>query len=143
MAALSTRLIAGKVNERTCENSYHPLHNNLAARRRARKRDVSFGPRAEEGKQARDRFMTLADTATQLVRHANQALKDALTEVKTLVQDVAHCRARLVHNVLGRVLIFDEHSPYASASLLLSGQVAFQHVLPFCKSLDFLRPETT
>jgi hypothetical protein len=84
-----------------------------------------------------------AHWAKQLVRQANQALKDALTEVKTLVQDVAHCRARLVHNALGRVLILDEHSPYAGALLLLSGQVAFQHVLPFFKSSSFLRPETT
>jgi hypothetical protein len=84
-----------------------------------------------------------AQWAKQLVRQANQALKDALTEVKTLVQDVAHCRARLVHNAVGRVLIFDELGPYAGALLLLSGQVAFQHVLPFFKSLDFLRPETT
>ncbi len=46
-----------------------PLHNNpaeLAARRRVRKRDVSFGPRTEEGKQAWDTFMTLADTAKKL-----------------------------------------------------------------------------
>jgi hypothetical protein len=46
-----------------------PLHNNpaeLAARRRARKRDVSFGPRTEEGKQGWDTFMTLADTAKKL-----------------------------------------------------------------------------
>jgi hypothetical protein len=84
-----------------------------------------------------------AQWAKQLVRQANHALKDALTEVKTLVQDVAHCRARLVHNVLGRVLIFDEHSPYAGATLLLSGQVAFQHVLPFFKSSSFARSETT
>jgi hypothetical protein len=84
-----------------------------------------------------------AQWAKQLVRQANQALKDALTEVKTLVQDVAHCRARLVHNAMGRVLIFDEHSPYAGSLLLLSGQVAFQHVLPFFKSLCFLQPETT
>jgi hypothetical protein len=84
-----------------------------------------------------------AQWAMQLVRQANHALKDALTEVKTLVQDVAHCRARLVHNILGRVLIFDERSPYAGSLLLLSGQVAFQHVLPFFKSLNFLRPETT
>jgi hypothetical protein len=84
-----------------------------------------------------------AQWAKQFVRQANHALKDALTEVKTLVQDVAHCRARLVHNVLGRVLIFDEHSPYAGALLLLSGQVAFQHVLPFCKSLSFARSETS
>jgi hypothetical protein len=46
-----------------------PLHNNpaeLAARRRVRKRDVSFGPRTEEGKKAWDTFMTLADTAKKL-----------------------------------------------------------------------------
>jgi len=84
-----------------------------------------------------------AQWAQQLVRQANHALQDALTEVKTLVHDVAHGRARLVHNALGRVLIFDEHGPYAGALLLLSGQVAFQHVLPFFKSLSFLRPETT
>jgi hypothetical protein len=84
-----------------------------------------------------------AQWAKQLVRQANHALKDALTEVKTLVQDVAHCRARLVHNAVGRVLIFDERSPYAGSLLLLSGQVAFQHVLPFFKSSSFLQPETT
>ena len=46
-----------------------PLHNNpaeLAARRLVRKRDVSFGPRTEQGKQAWDTFMTLADTAKKL-----------------------------------------------------------------------------
>jgi len=46
-----------------------PLHNNpaeLAARRRVRKRDVSFGPRTEDGKQAWDTFMTLADTTKKL-----------------------------------------------------------------------------
>ena len=84
-----------------------------------------------------------AQWAKQLVRQANQALKDALTEVKTLVQDVSHCRARLVNNAVGRVLIFDEHSPYAGVFLLLSGQATFQHVLPFFKSLSFARSETT
>jgi hypothetical protein len=46
-----------------------PLHNNpaeLAARRRVRKRDVSFGPRTNDGKKAWDTFMTLADTAKKL-----------------------------------------------------------------------------
>ncbi|HBY95389.1 MAG TPA: hypothetical protein DEP84_15795 [Chloroflexi bacterium] len=46
-----------------------PLHNNpaeLAARRRVRKRDVSFGPRTEEGKKAWDTFMTLAATTKKL-----------------------------------------------------------------------------
>src|SRR5215470_2955335 len=46
-----------------------PLHNNpaeLGARARARKRDVSFGPRTREGATAWDTFMTLAATATKL-----------------------------------------------------------------------------
>ena len=46
-----------------------PLHNNpaeLAARQRVRKRDVSFGPRTEDGKQAWDTFLTLAATAKKL-----------------------------------------------------------------------------
>jgi len=46
-----------------------PLHNNPAeieVRRRVRKRDVSFGPRTEEGKRAWDTFATLAATAKKL-----------------------------------------------------------------------------
>jgi hypothetical protein len=46
-----------------------PLHNNaaeLGARRRVRKRDVSFGPRTAEGANAWDTFMTLAATAQKL-----------------------------------------------------------------------------
>lgn len=46
-----------------------PLHNNpaeLAARRRVRKRDISFGPRTPDGVIAWDTFMTLAATARQL-----------------------------------------------------------------------------
>lgn len=46
-----------------------PLHNNpaeLAARRRVRKRDISFGPRTADGVAAWDTFMTLAATARQL-----------------------------------------------------------------------------
>jgi hypothetical protein len=46
-----------------------PLHNNpaeLGARGRVRKRDVSFGPRTEDGKQAWDTFMTLTATAKKL-----------------------------------------------------------------------------
>lgn len=46
-----------------------PLHNNpaeLAARRRVRKRDISFGPRTTDGVAAWDTFMTLAATARQL-----------------------------------------------------------------------------
>jgi hypothetical protein len=46
-----------------------PLHNNpaeLAARRRVRKRDVSFGPRSLAGARAWDTCMTLAATTQQL-----------------------------------------------------------------------------
>jgi hypothetical protein len=46
-----------------------PLHNNPAEieiRRRVRKRDVSFGPRTEEGKRAWDTFVTLAATTKKL-----------------------------------------------------------------------------
>jgi hypothetical protein len=46
-----------------------PLHNNpaeLAARRRVRKRDVSFGPRSPAGAKAWDTLMTLAATTQQL-----------------------------------------------------------------------------
>lgn len=46
-----------------------PLHNNpaeLAVRQRVRKRDVSFGPRTQEGRKAWDTFMTLAATAKKL-----------------------------------------------------------------------------
>jgi hypothetical protein len=46
-----------------------PLHNNpaeLAARRRVRKRDVSFGPKSAAGTKAWDTFMTLAATTQKL-----------------------------------------------------------------------------
>jgi hypothetical protein len=46
-----------------------PLHNNaseLGVRQRVRKRDVSFGPRTEDGVRAWDTFATLAETAKKL-----------------------------------------------------------------------------
>jgi regulator of replication initiation timing len=46
-----------------------PLHNNdmeLAARRRVRKRDVSFGPQSAQGARAWDSFQTMIATATKL-----------------------------------------------------------------------------
>ena len=46
-----------------------PLHNNaseLAVRQRVRKRDVSFGPRTDDGVRAWDTFETLAETAKKL-----------------------------------------------------------------------------
>ncbi len=75
--------------------------------------------------------------AQHIVRDANRALRQALTEVKTLVQIVAHCRVRLVHHAVGRVMIFDEHGPFTGSMFLLSGQVTYQYVLPLFKSLSF------
>lgn len=46
-----------------------PLHNNaseLGVRLRVRKRDVSFGPRTEDGVKSWDTFETLAETAKKL-----------------------------------------------------------------------------
>lgn len=46
-----------------------PLHNNpaeLAVRQRVRKRDVSFGPRTQDGRKSWDTFMTLAATTRKL-----------------------------------------------------------------------------
>jgi hypothetical protein len=60
-----------------------PLHNNaaeLAARRRVRKRDVSFGPRSELGKNCWDTFMTLSATAAKLGVNFYHYLQDRLSE---------------------------------------------------------------
>lgn len=46
-----------------------PLHNNpaeLGARQRVRKRNISFGPRTQDGLQAWDTFATIAETAKKL-----------------------------------------------------------------------------
>jgi hypothetical protein len=54
---------------RVLEKPYLPLHNNpaeLAARRRVRKRDASFGARSPAGIRAWDVFHTLIGTAQLL-----------------------------------------------------------------------------
>ena len=81
--------------------------------------------------------------AKHMVRHANRPMNEALTEIKTLVRVMTRCRARLVVNTLGRVLIFDEHGPFAGSLFLLSGQVAYQHVLPLFTSSSFQPHGTT
>ena len=72
-AALDDRIAKTRA-KRDClllvlEHPELPLHNNpaeLAARARVRKRDVSFGPRTDDGIRAWDTFATLAATATKL-----------------------------------------------------------------------------
>lgn len=59
-----------------------PLHNNaaeLAARHRVRKRDISFGPRTEDGKRAWDTFMTLAATTKKLGVSFYEYIRDRIT----------------------------------------------------------------
>jgi len=58
------------------------------------------------------------------------ALARALSAVKTLVRVVAHSRAWLVETAVGCALVFDSHSAFAGAVLMISGQVVYQTVLP-------------
>ena len=63
-----------------------PLHNNdmeLAARRRVRKRDVSFGPQSQAGARAWDTFQTIAATAAKLGVRLFEYLRERLTHPDT------------------------------------------------------------
>jgi hypothetical protein len=72
-----------------------PLHNNPAeieVRRRARKRDVSFGPRTQDGKRAWDTFISLAATAKKLDVSFYQYIHDRVTrthQVPSLAELIA------------------------------------------------------
>jgi hypothetical protein len=81
--------------------------------------------------------------AKQIVRQANRRMTEALAEVKTLVRVLTHCRTRVVVNTLGRVILFDESGPFTGSMFLLSGQVAFQHVLPLFNRSSFQSHATT
>jgi hypothetical protein len=79
-----------------------PLHNNpaeLAARRRVRKRDISFGPRTPDGVAAWDTFMTLAATARQLDVSFYAYIHDRVTGARTLpdLADIIRQRAPAFH----------------------------------------------
>jgi hypothetical protein len=72
-AALDERIATTQANRdlllQVLDHPEIPLHNNdmeLAARRRVRKRDVSFGPQSWAGAQAWDTFQTIIATATKL-----------------------------------------------------------------------------
>jgi len=65
-----------------------------------------------------------------MLRQANYRFTVALDQVKTLVQIASHARARWVRNDVGHSLVFDDNGPFAGTIIRLSGQVAFQLVLP-------------
>jgi hypothetical protein len=64
-----------------------PLHNNpaeLGARQRVRKRDISFGPRTQDGVEAWDTFMTLTETAKKLGVSFYQYVYDRVSDDNSL-----------------------------------------------------------
>jgi len=64
-----------------------PLHNNpveLEARQRVRKRDVSFGPRTQDGVNAWDTFMSLAATARKLGISFYQYIHDRISKANQI-----------------------------------------------------------
>ncbi|MEI7644175.1 MAG: hypothetical protein WCJ55_07830 [Chloroflexales bacterium] len=74
-----------------------PLHNNameLAARRRVRKRDVSFGPQSRAGAQAWDTFQTLAATAAKLGVRMYHYLRDRCMHPATTPSLADHIQER-------------------------------------------------
>ena len=78
----------------------HPeviLHNNpaeLGARQRVRKRDVSFGPRTEEGRIAWDSFMTVAETAKKLGISFYQYVLDRVSQKNAMLSLADIIRSR-------------------------------------------------
>jgi hypothetical protein len=103
---LNERIARTRANkEQLLQVLNHPeilLHNNpaeLAARRRVRKRDVSFGPRSDLGLQAWDTFMTLSETARKLGVSFLHYLQDELSEKhnRTSLADMIRLRATLLN----------------------------------------------
>ena len=64
------------------------------------------------------------------VQDVSPALAQALREVKTLVRVVAHSRARVAISEAGCALVFDAHSAFAGAVLVVRGRPVYQTVLP-------------
>jgi regulator of replication initiation timing len=81
-----------------------PLHNNpaeLGARQRVRKRDVSFGPRTEEGKQGWDTFQTLVATAKKLGVSFYHYIRDRVAQAYTMPSLADLIRQRAEQEPLG------------------------------------------
>ena len=79
-----------------------PLHNNaseLGVRQRVRKRDVSFGPRTEDGVKSWDTFGTLAETAKKLGVSFYHYLVDRISGTNQIqpLADLVSSRANELH----------------------------------------------
>lgn len=80
-----------------------PLHNNdmeLAARRRVRKRDVSFGPQSRAGARAWDTFQTIAATAAKQGVRLYQYLCERLVHPDTTPSLAKRIAKRLGNSAL-------------------------------------------
>jgi hypothetical protein len=76
-----------------------PLHNNpveLEARQRVRKRDVSFGPRTQDGASAWDTFQSLAATTKKLGISFHQYVHDRISKANQIpsLASLIEARAR-------------------------------------------------
>ena len=81
-----------------------PLHNNpaeLEARRRVRKRDVSFGPRTQDGLKAWDTFMSLVATTRKLGISFFQYIHDRISRANEIPPLSSLIEARAVELDLG------------------------------------------
>jgi hypothetical protein len=79
-----------------------PLHNNpaeLDARRRVRKRVVSYGPRSEQGVKAWDTLQTVLGTAKKLGVNAFQYIRDRISGTRQMpaLADVIQQRAKTLN----------------------------------------------
>lgn len=77
------------------------------------------------------------------IRAVPPALKQALTEVKTLIKVLAYSRAQVVENETGCALVFDAHSPFAGAVLVIHGAPIYQTVLPLFAAREIALQEVT
>jgi hypothetical protein len=81
-----------------------PLHNNpaeLEARQRVRKRDVSFGPRTQDGVRAWDTFMSLAATTRKLGVSFYQYIHDRISKTNQIPALASLIEARASELSLG------------------------------------------
>ena len=81
-----------------------PLHNNpaeLEARQRVRKRDVSFGPRTQDGVKAWDTFMSLTATTRKLDLSFYQYVHDRISKMNQIPSLASLIEARAGELALG------------------------------------------
>jgi hypothetical protein len=81
-----------------------PLHNNpveLEARQRVRKRDISFGPRTQDGVKAWDTFMSLAATTKKLGISFHQYVHDRISKAGQIPSLASLVEARACELKLG------------------------------------------